>query len=169
MYSLGVRFGDSSSDKLTGRNIKRLTALPNSQAPALIYLGLLQDRKTAVFLVDAGAKVQGDGKCLPDPANCQTLRMKVGDTAFVDTAADHGGQSVQYQIDLVRIRMTTTTDAKVAARSRAAVAKGGRAALKARVSRAGRLSYDAKAGTLKRLSASAFKAAAARYAAVNAG
>jgi hypothetical protein len=148
LYSLKVRFGDSSADVLPTRTVKRLKALPSSEDAALIYLGLLKDRKTAVFLVDGAAKVQGDGRCLPSNADCQTLQMKRGDTAFIDMPGADGGSDRQFQLDLVKIRTSETTDAKAAARSYAAEARGGRAALRARVSRARGLRFDQRTGVL---------------------
>jgi hypothetical protein len=148
LYSLKVRFGDSAADTLPARTVKRLKALPSSEDAALIYLGLLKDRKTAVFLVDGAAKVQGDGRCLPSTADCQTLQMKRGDTAFIDMPSADGGSDRQFQLDLVKIRTSETTDAKAAARSYAAEARGGRAALRARVSRARGLRFDQRRGVL---------------------
>jgi hypothetical protein len=155
--SLTVRFGDSTTTS-PARTLKRLTALPDATAPVLIYLGLLKDRKTAVFLVGAGSKVQGDGRCEPAPNDCQTLRMKAGETAFID--APDG--SAQYQLDLVRIHTSKTADAARAAKARSAVAAGGRDALRANVSRVGRWTYDSKTGSVKKLSAKAYKAQVAR-------
>ena len=147
LYSLQVRFGESTSTALPGRTLKRLTALPSNEDAALIYLGLLKDRKTAVFLVDGDAEVQGDGTCRPSPQNCETLEMKRGDTAFVDVSTgEEGSLPQQYQLDLVKIRTKKTTDAEAAKRSYAAVAKGGRAALRARVSRVGKFTFDRGTG-----------------------
>jgi hypothetical protein len=162
LYSLKVRFGSSESEVLPESNLKRLTALPDAKEPAIIYLGLLDDHKTAVFLVDSRATVQGDGKCLPSAGNCQNLHLKVGETAFFDMAAVDGQPGAQYQLDVLKVAKKKTSDAKAAKASMAKVARGGRSALRARVARAGRYRYDAKTGTLKRLSPKAYKAAMAR-------
>lgn len=153
MYSLTIKWGDSASGDLDRRRVNRLKALPSTEEPAVIYLGLLDDKKTAVFLVDHDATIQGDGKCLPSPDDCQTLQMRVNDIAFIDVV---GGE--QYQLELVSIKRGRTTDAS-ALKSEA---KGGRAALRARMGRVGRLRYDASSGTLKRLSAKAHKAEMAK-------
>ena len=101
-----------------------------------------------MFLVDGAAKVQGDGKCLPSTADCQTLQMKRGDTAFIDMPGADGGSVRQFQLDLVKIRTSKTTDATAARRSYAAEARGGRSALRARVSRAGGIRFDPRTGVL---------------------
>ena len=150
LYSLKVRFGDSSAETLAASQLKRLTALPSNEDAAVIYLGLLKDRKTAVFLVDGDARVQGDGACKPSPRNCETLEMKAGDTAFIDVGSEEAGTTQQFQLDLVAIRTKKTTDADAARRSYVSVARGGRAALRSRMSRVGGLQFDAHVGLVAR-------------------
>lgn len=147
LYSLMVRFGDSTSSVLPKANLKRLKAMPSVEEPVVIYLGLMDDRRTAVFLVDAKAVVQGDGRCLPSPDNCQTLRLKVGETSFFDVMDERGGIA-QYQLDVLRVVRKKTTDAAAARRSRYATAKGGREALRSRVSRVSGHRYDPRTGTV---------------------
>ena len=144
VWSLKLRFGLSDAAELKTRNVKRLKALPSAAFPALIYLGVLEDHKTAVFLVDHGATVQGDGKCFPSADDCQTLHMKKGNIAFVDAAFE--GQEFQFQIEMRGIVREKTTDAKAVT----AEAKGGRDALRARMGRVGRLRFDASSGTVKK-------------------
>ena len=166
LYSLRVRFGETSSEDLGSSVLKRLTPLPSVQEPVVIYLGLKADKKTAIFLVDAGADVQGDGKCSPDPANCQTLTLKPGETAFFDTT-DAAGAVKQYQLDLVKVLKRKTTNAQAAAKARSSYHRGGRRALRARMGRVGPLRYDAKTGVVKKMSARAYRAQVARASAAS--
>lgn len=169
LYTIKVRFGESSSDDLGVRNLRRLKALPSVAEPVLIYLGLLSDAKTAVFMVESGVVVQGDGVCKPSPDNCQTLHLKEGETEFLDvlgegdTEGATGGK--QYQLDLVKIRRAKTSSASAARRAYTAEASGGRKALRSRMGRVGRYRYDAESGTLKRIGTKAWKAQVARAAA----
>lgn len=158
LYSLTVRWGNTASNDMRTRRVNRLKALPSAAEPAVIYLGLLEDGKTAVFLVDHDATVQGDGRCLPSPADCQTLHMQIGDIAFIDAGAGESTTGQQYQLELVKIKKKRTTDAGALS----ATAEGGREALRARMGRIGRLRYDASTGKLKQLSAKAHKAEMAR-------
>jgi hypothetical protein len=159
LYSLVVRFGETSGEPAV-KNLKRLKGLPGG-APKLVYLGLLGDHKTAVFLVDAAAKIQGDGRCEPTPVDCQTLRMKAGDTVFADvTQAD--GSVKQYELDLVKVITKKTLSSAVAAKARVSVAKGGRDALRSNIARIGRYRYSSRSGVLKILGAKAWKASAAK-------
>lgn len=153
LYSLVVRWGDVTSEPSV-RVLKRLKGLGGAK---LVYLGLLKDHETAVFLVDAAAQIQGDGRCEPSPTDCQTLRMKAGDTVFV-TMPD----GKQYELDLVKVITKKTTSEAVAAKARTSVAKGGREALRANLSRVGRYRYSSRSGVLKQITAKAWKASAAK-------
>jgi len=144
LYSLKVRFG-STDGELTTRTVKRLTGLPGGPRPAVLYLGLLADRKSAVFVVDAGVEVIGDGTCDPSPENCQTLTLKEGETEFL-TRGDK-----QWELDLIDIHTRETTDSAKAARARTAVAAGGREALRKRRARARGYRYSETTGTLSKV------------------
>ena len=140
VYSLTVRFGDVETGELETRNVKRLTGLPGGN-PAALYLGPTDDGESAVFLVDASVEVVGDGDCKPAAENCETLEMEPGETVFLE----RGGK--QWELDLIRINTRKTTDAAEARKARAAVAPGGRAALRRMGGRVP-YRYDAGSGVL---------------------
>jgi hypothetical protein len=143
LLSLTVRFGQTTGP-LTTREVKRLTGLPGGTHPAALYLGPSDDHKSAVFVVDAGVEVLGDGTCDPTPENCQTLTMREGETVFLTRGAK------QYELDLVKIHTSKTTDAAEAAESRTTVAKNGRKSLRKMAGRLGAWFYDSKTGTLRK-------------------
>lgn len=155
LYSLKVRFGPTDGPLVT-REVKRLTGLPGGTQPAALYLGLLGDRKTAVFIIDAGVEVLGDGRCEPSPEDCQTLMLKKGETEFL-TRGDK-----QWQLDLVDINVKKTTDARAAKKSRTAVAADGRRKLKRLRGRSRAFAYDEAKGSLKRVTRSARSARVTR-------
>jgi len=126
LYSLLVRF---SGGEDSGKGyLPRMTALPSQDQPLIIYLGLLDDRKTAVFLLDSTVQAIGDGECHPTPENCETVRMQEGDTMFFDVVDENGEPSGdQFQLDLLKINKTQTADAAKAAKS-ARLAKVSKAA-----------------------------------------
>jgi hypothetical protein len=169
MFELTVRFGASSADaELPRSDLKRLEALPSADLPVLVYLGVLDDEKTAVFLVDSGVVAQGDGACKPSRTSCETIHLKAGETEFFDVEGDDGLQTAQYQLDLVKIRHKSTTSAKKAKRSYARVSKAGKKIVRARIAGDGplRLRYDSKSGRLHKLTSKAYKAALSRAATV---
>jgi hypothetical protein len=144
LYSLEVRFG-LTEGQLESRNVKRLTGLPGGTSPAVLYLGLLDDHKTAVFMVDAGVEVLGDGVCDPSPEDCQTLTLKQGETEFL-TRGDQ-----QWELDLVDIHVKRTDDAKAARKARAVEARHGRKVARRMGARASSYRYDARSGALRRV------------------
>jgi hypothetical protein len=146
-YDLTVRFGDSEAGG--GRTtVKRLQPLPSAEEPVLIYLGVLSDGKTAVFLVKNGVVAVGDGECKPSPESCETIRLRAGETQFIDVKDETGNVTGQYQLDLLKIHKGTTASASKARAS----SKAGARLLKARVSAEGPIAYrwNAATGTLER-------------------
>jgi hypothetical protein len=141
---LTVRFGAAEGSPERG-SLKRLEPLPSAEKPVLIYLGALEDGKTAVFLVDHGVNAIGDGECDPSPEQCETLRLREGETEFFDVVDDTGKVTAQYDLDLLEIHNGTTASAARAS------SKAGRRLLKARVSSDGPTGYswDADFGTLE--------------------
>ena len=166
LYSLVVRFGNSSSDSLERMSLARLKPLPDADAPALIYLGVADDKKSAIFMVDSDVEAQGDGDCSPTPNNCETIRLREGETEFFDVIDDEGNPTDQYQLDLIKIRRSTTASASEAEAARAKASKAGRRALRARQAAAGplRYRYDAKSGTVRKIGKRAYKALMAKTA-----
>jgi hypothetical protein len=158
LYSLDVRFDDER------RTLERLDQLPGDDDPGIIYLGLLQDGKTAVFLLDEAVEAQGDGTCHPSPTNCQRVHLKAGETEFFDIKGEDGSPAGQHQLDLIKVRAKRTASTSRARASYAASNAVGRRALRSRMSRAGRLRYDARTGTLRQLSPKAWRASVARAA-----
>jgi len=179
LNELTVRFGPSGDTRPPRRDVKRLQALPSSEEPVLIYLGVLKDKKTVVFLVDSGVIAEGDGTCMPRRTSCQTIHLKEGETEFFDVADPEGedgaegeaapdGEAVgaQYQLDVLKIRKTVTTSAKKAAKRAARVSKSGQKILRARVAGDGplRYHYNKRSGRLEKLSHKAYKAVIAKAA-----
>jgi hypothetical protein len=165
LNELTVRFGASSGD-IKRRDVKRLQALPSAGHPVLIYLGVLDDKKTAVFLLDSGVVAQGDGSCKPSRTTCETIHIREGETEFFDVTNPDGTVSSQYQLDVIKIRKKTTTNAKQAKAAKARVSKAGRQIVRARIAGDGplRYRYDAKSGRLQKLSKKAYKAVVANAA-----
>lgn len=162
LYTLTVRFGLSESLTLPKSKVQRLQALPDSDAPVLVYLGVLKGGKVAVFMVDHGTSAQGDGSCKPDADTCETIQLRVGDTEFFDVLGEDGKITSQYQLDLVDIKVKHTSSAAAARKAYAKESKSGRKVLRARqASRPLRYSYDVRRGVVKRLGKPALKAAMA--------
>jgi hypothetical protein len=101
LQELTVRFG--GGDDATRQSVKRLQPLPSAELPVLIYLGVVGDGKVAEFLVDQGVTPVGDGECHPSPEQCETIRLRAGETEFFDVTDETGRVTEQYQLDLIKI------------------------------------------------------------------
>jgi hypothetical protein len=149
LYSLVARFGAVGEAK-ERRLVLRSTGLPSNARVGLIYKGVLPNRRTAVFWVVRGTEVDGDGKCLPGPENCQYVQIDPGETLFLTLP-----NGTQYQLDLLRVH-AGRADAK-GARAQAS------SALPKRVrDGAGRYRYDWRTGVLDAVSRRELQAAAAQ-------
>jgi hypothetical protein len=172
LFELTVRFGPSSDTQPPRKDVKRLRALPSADEPVLIYLGVLNDKKTAVFLLDSGVIAQGDGTCRPSRTTCETIHIREGETEFLDVAGEDGevGEDgtggAQYQLDVLKIRKTTTTKASKAKAAKARVSKKGQQIVRARIAGDGplRYRYDKQSGRLEKLTKKAYKAVVAKAA-----
>jgi hypothetical protein len=98
--SVTVRFG---SDALERMNIKTLEPLPLAEEPLVVYLGVTDGGKTAVFLVDSTVEPQGDGECMPDANTCEEVHLREGETEFFDVLDENGESIGEYQLDLLEI------------------------------------------------------------------
>jgi hypothetical protein len=160
LYSIVVRYGDASADSLPTSRINRLQPVPDETDPVAIYLGPGPGRRSAKFLVDASVTPQGDGTCLPDPADCQTVVLHEGDTEFFDTKDDTGAVTATSELDLVSI----TTKAASARRAKAS-ASGKRHQHRLVVADAALAwAHDKAVGTVAELQKQAWKADVAQTA-----
>ena len=152
-YRVTLRFGQAGAQH-TMHNVARLAPLPSARAPFFVFLGVLQDGKTAVFLVSSDAAATGDGKCRPSATDCETIEMKAGDTEFFDLSLGSAGV-LQYQLDVLKVQRRKSDTKAVAARAHKREAHAGRSSLRAVIA-AGELGvsryvFSSKLGVLKRV------------------
>jgi hypothetical protein len=153
VYRVNLRFGAAGNQKVR-HDIPRLTPLPSMSNPFFVFLGVLADHKTAVFLVSSDATATGDGTCKPNPTECDTVELKAGDTEFFDVAQGNAG-STQYELDLLKVSHGTVKGtAAAAAKAARRVSSGGKTVvheLKAEGDKSmGRYIYSYKRGILVR-------------------
>ena len=86
--------------------------LPDEEAPVLIYRGVEDGGKVAVFELTGVVDAQGDGKCEPTPEDCQYLKLRAGETEFITVTETGTETDAQYQLDLVKIYKKDTKVAK---------------------------------------------------------
>lgn len=168
LYRVSIRFGEAG-DLTTRKDIARLTPLPSSQFPFFVFLGVLQDKKTAVFLISSDVKATGDGTCRPSKTNCQTIELEGGDTEFFDYSPSGDDNDVkQFQMDVLSVHRKRASNGALAAAARRTTSRRGTAAyLAAKAARlvpqAARYRYSRSDGLLRRAQdRKARRAAAAR-------
>jgi hypothetical protein len=127
-YRVKLSFGEVGAMK-SYDNVARLTPLPSSDNPFFVYLGLADDQKSAIFLINADAVPNGDGSCKPSHDDCQQIVLRAGDTEFFDLQSGTAGV-VQYQLDLKSIKKYKAASKASAAKAHARESKAGRDTLR---------------------------------------
>jgi hypothetical protein len=127
-YRVKLSFGEVGAMK-SYDNVARLTPLPSSDNPFFVYLGLADDQKSAIFLINADAEPNGDGSCKPSHDDCQQIVLHAGDTEFFDLQSGTAGV-VQYQLDLKSIKKYKAASKASAAKAHARESKAGRETLR---------------------------------------
>jgi hypothetical protein len=127
-YRVKLSFGEVGAQK-SYDNVARLTPLPSSDNPFFVYLGLADDQKSAIFLINADAVPNGDGSCKPTHDDCQQIVLRAGDTEFFDLQSGTAGV-VQYQLDLKSIKKYKAASKAGAAKAHARESKAGRETLR---------------------------------------
>jgi hypothetical protein len=95
-------------------NLARLTPLPSVEKPSFVYLGVLDDGKTALFLNPTEAAVSGDAECLPSPEESQRIQLKAGQTGTL-SAPTLNGQAEEYEIavdGITKVEAATAEEAR---------------------------------------------------------
>lgn len=124
VFSVDMLFGQQGHEKKL-KDVARLTPLPSATNPLLVFLGVKNDRRTAVFLVSSLASPTGQGTCTPKPTQCEFLSLKLGQAESLLTVNSHGGADI-YNLGLTGVRLTPTRSADVASRADARVSNAGR-------------------------------------------
>ena len=92
----------------TIEGVKAGDLLPEKKTPVAMFLGNRDDSSLATFLVSRDVSaVNGDGSCKPGKNNCEFLRLKDGDSAYLRFADGH-----RYVISLKRIYFERVPEGK---------------------------------------------------------
>jgi hypothetical protein len=116
-YVIKVHFGEDGDTKTL--TVSQFRALPSSDNPVAIFMGVKRDGKTAVFLLSSSTTTTGDGDCEPTDSNCTFLYMKQGDSQVIETVTNEG-EIVTYDLELVSIDAKPTNAPTSAGASRKA-------------------------------------------------
>ncbi len=102
-YRIDLRLGVNGRTE-TRKDVKRLTPLPSDAKPLILFLGVREDGKESVFLVDSERlSHSGEGRCKPSPTSCSLLYLRE-DTGS-DTHAFTDEQGSRYELRLLDIHL----------------------------------------------------------------
>jgi hypothetical protein len=103
-YAADFTFGPSGDKAKKFESVANFTMLPNETTPAVVFLGVGADGKTAMFYVaDPGFTADGEGTCNAEGAACRYLTLKVGESTDEETFSAVDG-SVSYDLKLLKIK-----------------------------------------------------------------
>jgi hypothetical protein len=158
-FAVKVRFAATADQsEATAKTYERMSVLPDETNPLLVYRGVEDGGKVAIFELTGKVDAMGDGTCLPTPEDCQYLKLHAGETEFI-TLSDTGDEATdaQFQLDLVKIYAKKTkekvTDPSAATES---LAKASSTSLAGKskafaLRRRNRYVFDATTGTLHKV------------------
>jgi hypothetical protein len=102
-YVADFSFGETGKKAKTYKGRASYTLLPDEQKPAVVFLGLSADHKSALFFIDdPGFDAQGEGTCNTTTA-CQFVTLTLSDSGDEETFSAADG-SVSYDLQLLAIR-----------------------------------------------------------------
>jgi hypothetical protein len=114
-YTADVSFGKKGEED--DKTLSEFRALPSSDNPILVFMGVKSDGKTAVFLIAANASVVGDGTCSPSDTECTFLYLKKKDKETIE-AVDTAGTITDYTLELKDINVKRTSGPQKASSSK---------------------------------------------------
>ncbi len=101
-YTANFSFGEAGSLKKY-ENVGSFTLLPDEKTPAIVFVGIGDDHKSAMFFIsDPTFQADGEGKCNVEGSDCKFVTLKVGDTHDEETFTATDG-SVSYDLKLLKI------------------------------------------------------------------
>lgn len=105
-FQLDIKMGRPGREKRYP-HVARLSFLPSERLPALLFMGVTEDEKNALFFVHPGLNHAGEGDCMPSNAKCNFLKLRVGEEHFL-SANDH-----EFHITLLGIDRVKLSDEKM--------------------------------------------------------
>jgi hypothetical protein len=117
-YQLDLRFGRPGREQRYPA-VTRLSFLPSPSIPALLFMGVPVDEKSALFFVHPGLTHQGEGSCVPSKKNCNFLQLEIGEEHYLSA------NDLEFRIELLDIKRVKLSEEKKE-RAKARKASNGR-------------------------------------------
>lgn len=152
VYRTRVRFGARTASRAHG--IARLAALGGRTTPAVQYLGVGSDRRSAVFVLGPEAVLLSRNACLDGDA-CRAIALARDDRATVEVRPA-GRPWRRYHLQVAGVLPSVAPTRRGALRARRASAAGGRTVLRRMIAdrrtaaAVGRFAFSERRGTVSR-------------------
>jgi hypothetical protein len=104
-YELDVKFGRPGREDRYP-HLSRMSFLPSAKVPAMMFMGVPVDAKSALFFVHPNLSHAGEGDCIPSKTNCTFLELKIGREHFLSVG------DYEYRIKLLGIQRVKLNDAQ---------------------------------------------------------
>ena len=140
-YRVDLRFGPGGDELVKRYNLARLTPLPSVEEPSFLFLGVLGDGETAIFLNPSGAVASGSAVCHPTPEECSRVLLGAGESATFDVPR-MDGTTAEYRLEIDGITPLEVDTAAEAEAYRARESKAGRVVLRRLITEVGSLVAD---------------------------
>jgi hypothetical protein len=102
-YTADFTFGQVGKKPKTHKSVAGFTLLPDETKPAVVFMGIGADNKSALFFVsDPGFSAQGEGTCNAKDS-CQFVTLKLQQNADEETFSAADG-SISYDLKLLGIK-----------------------------------------------------------------
>jgi hypothetical protein len=118
-YELDVKFGQTGHEKRY-RHLSRMSVLPNAKTPALMFMGIPVDAKSAIFFVHPALSHAGEGTCMPSQTECTFLELTVGRDHFLSV------KDYEFHLHLYGIKKVKLDDAATGTRRTTGSRRSGR-------------------------------------------
>jgi hypothetical protein len=100
-YTADISFGEKGSEKKIA-GVKDFTLLPDEKTAAIVFMGVADDAKSAIFFVaDPAFTPSGEGEC-NDKEDCRFVKLSLGDKHDEETFTSLDG-SVVYNLKLLKL------------------------------------------------------------------
>lgn len=122
-FSADVTFDGPTKPERRYRNLPRLSMLPSTSNPRLVYLGVNGSGNGAVFLVDSTLQAaEGEGTCTPSGDDCATISLEPGEQRYF---TDDQNRRYFLRVDQIRVRpIGSSSSTASGARAGGASARG---------------------------------------------
>lgn len=109
-YTVDLKTGDPEGELTEENEVAPMTKLPTAKNPLVVFVGLSQDNKSALFLMTSEVTAYyGAVHCVVDAQACQMVELKAGHAALFEYVS--GETEAKYKVVLEKIVPVTKAQA----------------------------------------------------------